>query len=417
MGIFLVGSLIQTMILVNNENYAFPNWHGTLLACAAMIIAYIGNVYGSRILPYWQIPVFIVHILAYFAFIVPIWVRAPAATHSQVWRDFSNNGGWSSIGLSIMIGQLSGIGQQTGIDTAAHMSEEVKNAAKTIPRTMLSVYAINMCLIFPAIVTIVYHIPDLDAALDDSTTYPVLYVLKQTMTVGWMTALMVVICLITICSNIVYLAAVTRDLFAFSRDKGLPFSKWLSAVHPTRHIPVNAAQFSCVIAFALALIYIGSKLAPFHPFPKKPARSHVPSRPRSLLRHHRALHNLPPPMLLPLHRLRPLAPHRSPLHAPPSGILPRTLGNPDQRSGRAVLTVGFLLGVLAAGSEFLSKFYRLLRSSANATAIQTPVTAEGFNWASPIYVAVLLVSLVYFVARARHRYEGPVAYVEGRKVR
>lgn len=266
LGIFIVGSLIQTMILINNENYAFPNWQGTLLACAAMVIAYIGNIYGSRILPYWQIPVFIIHILAYFAFIIPIWVKAPAATHSQVWNDFSNNGGWSSISLSIMIGQLSGIGQQTGIDTAAHMSEEVKNAAKTIPRTMLSVYVINMCLIFPAIITIVYHIPDLDAALDDSTTYPALYVLKKAVSVGWMTALMVVICLINMCSNIVYLAAVTRDLFAFSRDKGLPFSKWLSTVHPTRHIPVNAAKFTCVTAFALALIYVGSTHA--QPFRK-----------------------------------------------------------------------------------------------------------------------------------------------------
>jgi choline transport protein len=275
LGIFIVGSLIQTIILVNDESYTFPNWQGTLLACAAMVTAYIGNVYGSRILPYWQIPVFIIHILAYFAFIVPVWVKAPAATHSQVWRDFSNHGGWSSIGLSIMIGQLSGISQQTGIDTAAHMSEEVKNAAKTIPRTMLSVYVINMCLIFPAIITIVYHIPDLDAALEDSTTYPALYVLKQTMSVGWMTALMVVICMINMCSNIVYLAAVTRDLFAFSRDKGLPFSKWLSTVHPTRHIPVNAAKFTCVTAFALALIYIGSKHASPAKLPEESTYSHL----------------------------------------------------------------------------------------------------------------------------------------------
>lgn len=263
LGIFLVGSLIQTMILVNNENYAFPNWHGTLLACAAMLLAYTGNVYGSRILPYWQIPVFVIHILGYFAFLVPIWVNAPAATHAQVWKDFSNSGGWSSVGLSVMVGQLSGIGQQTGIDTAAHMSEEVKSAARTIPRTMLAVYGINMCLIFPAIVTIVYHIPDLDAALTDSTTYPALYVLKQSMSTGAMTALMVVICLINICSNIVYLAAVTRDLFAFARDAGLPGSGWLSRVHPTRHIPVNAAKATCVAAFALSLIYIGSKSVQF----------------------------------------------------------------------------------------------------------------------------------------------------------
>jgi choline transport protein len=88
-----------------------------------------------------------------------MWVKTLVATHSQVCNNFSTSGGWSSVGLSVMIGQLSGIGQQTGIDTASHMSEEVKNAAKAIPRTILGVYVINMCLIFLAIVNIVYHIP------------------------------------------------------------------------------------------------------------------------------------------------------------------------------------------------------------------------------------------------------------------
>lgn len=66
MGIFLVGSLIQTIILVNDETYLFPNWHGTLLAVVAMLVAYLANVYGAKALPYWQNAMFAVHILAYF---------------------------------------------------------------------------------------------------------------------------------------------------------------------------------------------------------------------------------------------------------------------------------------------------------------------------------------------------------------
>ena len=82
-----------------------------------MGFAYIGNVYGSKILPYWQKPVFAIHILAYLGYIVPIWLNAPKATHAQVWASFQNEGGWSSIGLAVLVGQLSGIGQQVGIDT------------------------------------------------------------------------------------------------------------------------------------------------------------------------------------------------------------------------------------------------------------------------------------------------------------
>lgn len=84
-----------------------------------MGLAFVGNVYGSKILPYWQNAVFAVHILAYFAYIIPIWVSAPRATHRQVWGEFQNTGGWSNLGLSILVGQLSGISNQVGIDTVS----------------------------------------------------------------------------------------------------------------------------------------------------------------------------------------------------------------------------------------------------------------------------------------------------------
>jgi choline transport protein len=118
MGIFLTGSLVQTIILINNDNYAFPAYQGTLLAIAMAVVSYVMSVYGAKILPYWQNVFFALHILAYFAYIVPIWVSAPVATHSQVWTSFQNTGGWSSMGLAVLVGQLTGISEQCGIDTA-----------------------------------------------------------------------------------------------------------------------------------------------------------------------------------------------------------------------------------------------------------------------------------------------------------
>lgn len=120
MGIFLTGSLVQTIILINNENYGFPAYQGSLLALAVLAICYLANVYGAKTLPYWQNAVFLLHILAYFAYIVPIWVSAPAATHYQVWGEFQNEGGWSNMALAILVGQLTGISEQVGIDTVSN---------------------------------------------------------------------------------------------------------------------------------------------------------------------------------------------------------------------------------------------------------------------------------------------------------
>ena len=128
MGIFLVGSLVQTMILIGNENYGFPSWQGTLLAIGAMVIAYVGNVYGAKALPYWQNAVFAIHIIGYLGYIVPIWVNAPTASHKQVWGEFQNSGGWSSVGLAVLVGQLSGVSQQVGIDTVSLKSSRPEEA-------------------------------------------------------------------------------------------------------------------------------------------------------------------------------------------------------------------------------------------------------------------------------------------------
>ena len=76
-----------------------------------------------------------------------------------------------------------------------------------------------------------------------------------------MTVILVIVVLLLVCSNIAYLAAVTRDLFAFARDQGLPFSAWIAKVDEKRNIPQNACIVTSAISVGLALIYIGSPVA------------------------------------------------------------------------------------------------------------------------------------------------------------
>ena len=118
-GVFLVGTLIQSIISINNPDYLFPSWHATLLVIGAVCIAFCGNVFGYKILHMWQNAVFVIHVMAYLGFIIPIWTNAPRATHSQVWSEFTNSGGWPSTSLAVLVGQLSGIYTQLGIDTVS----------------------------------------------------------------------------------------------------------------------------------------------------------------------------------------------------------------------------------------------------------------------------------------------------------
>lgn len=254
------------------------------------------------------------------------------------------------------------------------MSEEVKDASYSIPRAMITVYIVNFLLIFPALITVCYHIPSVQTALNDPTTYPAIYVLRQSMSTGWITLILVIICLLNVASNIVYLAAVSRDLFAFARDKGLPFSTWLSAVHERRRIPVHACQLSCLIAVLLSRIYIGSPVAFY------------------------AITSLLTVALLQCYCLS------------IGCVLWRRIYHPE-----TLPKAKFSLGRAGVPLNAAAMLYSLWGFFWSFWPQYTPVTAAGFNWASPIFVSTLLVAGVFFICKARFRYAGPVTEVEGRK--
>jgi amino acid transporter len=256
------------------------------------------------------------------------------------------------------------------------MAEEVKDAARSVPRAMISIYVVNFCLIFPAILTICYHIPVVGDALDDPTLYPTIYVLRQSMSNTWMTVILVIVVALLICSNITYLAAVSRDLFAFSRDRGFPFSNWISKVDKRRSIPQNACILTSVISICLALIYIGSPVAFY------------------------AITSLLTVALLQCYCLS-------------IGCLlwrrisrPKSLPPSQFSLGRFGIPINALAVLYALWSFFWSFWPQVV-----------PVDAATFNWASVIFVIVLLVALIYYVARGHRQYTGPVALVEGRKAR
>lgn len=66
-GPFLVGTLIQSLVYVNKEDYESTNWQGTLMVWAITFIVYLGNVYGGSAMPVFQNVMLIVHVFGFMA--------------------------------------------------------------------------------------------------------------------------------------------------------------------------------------------------------------------------------------------------------------------------------------------------------------------------------------------------------------
>ena len=75
---YLSANLILTLVTMNNPGYSPTQWQGTLLYWALMALAIIANLYSSTILPKLEFFFLAVHILGFFAFLIPmVYVGSP----------------------------------------------------------------------------------------------------------------------------------------------------------------------------------------------------------------------------------------------------------------------------------------------------------------------------------------------------
>lgn len=138
------GTMIQGLVILNRpDTYVAERWHGTLITMAVAFFSVIFNTAFARKLPFIEGLAVVIHIWAFVAIIVTLWVLSPTADAKSVFTTFSNGGGWSGIGGSAMIGISAPIVTFFGGDAPAHMSEELKDASRSVPRAMIGTTVIN----------------------------------------------------------------------------------------------------------------------------------------------------------------------------------------------------------------------------------------------------------------------------------
>jgi choline transport protein len=133
---FFASSLIQGLITLCNESYVGKGWHGTLLYWGVIILALSVNTVFSKLLPAFEVTVLILHVLGFFAVLIPLVRLAPHTQSNEIWGTFLNSG-WSSMSLAFFIG-LEGVAAPfVGTDGAIHVSP--KNLLARISLTKVDV--------------------------------------------------------------------------------------------------------------------------------------------------------------------------------------------------------------------------------------------------------------------------------------
>lgn len=228
---YLSGKQIQGLIKLNNPDYEPKAWHGTMLIWSVLVICLIFNTFFSRLLPLVEGVIVVLHVAGFFAVIIPLWVMSDRSHASGVFTSFEDNMMWGNLPLAVIIGLTGASSTFVGIEAGAHMAEEVRNAKHVIPRAMMWTWLGNGLLGWIMAITFCYCVGDTLSVLSTPLGTPFIQVfLNTTGSVGGATGLTVLMLVIAIFACVAVMATNSRQLFAFARDNGVPFSKVFSKV-------------------------------------------------------------------------------------------------------------------------------------------------------------------------------------------
>ena len=271
---------IEGFAILINPDIVFKGWHATLFTIAIALIAVMFNTVLIEKLPMFEFVILIAHVCAYIAFEIVLLLMGPQATRQEVFGQWENTNGWSDISTAVLVGKklrrtlrlvellttslgiIAPVTTLTSADSICHLAEELKDAAKWLPRCMVGAAALNFTISFLMLLTVLFRAGNIDLDINSATGQPYIEILLNTTGSVAGTAVMVayiILSLIFCAINMVTTSS--RQLFSFARDGGVPGSRWLAKVSPGRNIPTNAIISTMGFTIVLSLILIGSDLA------------------------------------------------------------------------------------------------------------------------------------------------------------
>ena len=268
------------------------------------------------------------------------------------------------------------------------MSEEVQSASRNVPRAMVLSTMVNGCLAFGMLLAVLFCAGDIDAASNESQ-YPFIPILANGLSSnGGGAVLVAIVIVLQFCASVGSLAASSRMIWSFSRDRGVPGWKRLSEVNSRTTIPLLGIFVATGIAALLGFINLGSTTA-FNDVISLTLEGLFTSY-------------LVACVLLLWRRIRGQIGEYQEL-----GI---NVG--DQSTKSFSWGPWRIPGVLGMANNLLAIVYLVVVCFFSFWPAQTPTNAENMNYSQTVWGAVIIFSVAYYFVWARRTYNGPVVEVE-----
>ncbi|KAK1763317.1 amino acid/polyamine transporter I [Phialemonium atrogriseum] len=251
---------ILGMVTFANSDYEAKQWHSYLLYVALIGITLIPIfTIPQRHLGKWTQLCLALSILGFIVVTVVILAMCDEFNPASTLLRFDGNSGWPK-GVAWLMSIGNSMYAFASLDAVIHVAEEMHHPGKEIPRVMNLTMIIGLLTSLPFIIAMMFVIKDIDAVR--SAPLPSLEAFYQA--TGSRTTALALQGILTIlfftCMPSQWITC-GRLTWAFSRDNGLPLSKYWTHIHTKLQFPVRTTMLSVGVCVVYGLLYIASSQA------------------------------------------------------------------------------------------------------------------------------------------------------------
>lgn len=219
-----------------NPGFEPQAWQTALVMCAFVVPPVAGNLWFRRLVAPMEWCGGVGHAVFWLASMAVLGALGTRGSHASVWAaPPSSRAGWQGRpGVAFGVGLVPISFPSTGFDGVIHMCKETRDARRTIPGAILVAVVLNALMAFVWLVVVSYYLGDVDALLAGSPMGLAIMgvYLRATGSRAAATVLVLFHVVILYISLYNIYASVARLGWAFSQNKGLPFSDFFVKVSP-----------------------------------------------------------------------------------------------------------------------------------------------------------------------------------------
>ena len=297
------------------------------------------------------------------------------------------------------------------------MSEEIRNAALVVPRSIMTTLFINGCMGFGMLMVLLFSSTNVEVAQTSPTGYPFMEIfLKSTGSIAGSSLMASLVTAMQWFANVGILASASRMCWSFARDRGLPGSGLLQHVSHPLGFPLIAM---------MSEMHLRQKIGRFWTdyYPQVDPRTTLPVRSimatttiscvlsLTVLGSSTAFNDLVSLWVASLNSSYLLASGLLLYKRCTGGITPRSSiideGDPEKLQWGPWYIPGFygiINNVFACSYIIVIVFFSLWPPA-------RPVTSANMNYSVLVTGAVIVFSVIYYFGWAKKEYRGPVIEV------